>query len=291
MPAVHTCAFQVRHYECDLNGYLSHANHLRYMEEAAFEASAAVGYDKARYEAMGFLWLARATEIEYLAPIRYNDTVEITTWVQDFRRVRSWRVYEFRIAGSEKLVARAMTDWVYLNQKTLFPSAIPPEMVTAFAPDGDVETVERRNRFPKQPPPPGVYVTHKHPEWRDIDTAQHVNNAVYLDIVADLAIQAARHYGWPHTRMLDAGFFFAPRSHRIEYTAPAKLGDELELATWISDVSDSSYARHFTVSRAGDGTLLTRIYSQWTAVDIHTGNTIPIPAGFVDDFAGHIALS
>ena len=81
MPAVHTSAFRVRHYECDLNGYLSHANHLRYMEEAAFDASAAVGYDKARYEAMGFLWLARETEIEYLLPIQYGDTVEITTWV------------------------------------------------------------------------------------------------------------------------------------------------------------------------------------------------------------------
>ena len=50
MPAaVHTATFRVRHYECDAYGHLNNANYARYMQEAAFDASAAVGYGKDRY--------------------------------------------------------------------------------------------------------------------------------------------------------------------------------------------------------------------------------------------------
>ena len=98
------CRFRVRHYECDAYGHLNNANYVRYMQEAAFDASAAVGYDKNRYEAMGYLWLAHETEIEYLQPVIYGDTIEVKTWVGDFRRVRSRRFYEFRKAGHDDLV-------------------------------------------------------------------------------------------------------------------------------------------------------------------------------------------
>src|SRR5574341_595828 len=84
MPLTHPRAFRVRHYECDAYGHVNAVNYVRYMQEAAFDASAAAGYDLARYDRMGKLWLVRDTEIEYLAPLRYGDTVEITTWVADF---------------------------------------------------------------------------------------------------------------------------------------------------------------------------------------------------------------
>ena len=51
--------FRVRHYECDAYGHVNHAHYLRYMQETAFDASAAVGYDVARYEAIGRQWLVR----------------------------------------------------------------------------------------------------------------------------------------------------------------------------------------------------------------------------------------
>ena len=81
----------MRHYECDAYGHVNHANYLRYMQETAFDASAAVGYDVARYEAIGRQWLVRETDITYLRPLVYGDTVIVKTWVADFRRVRSRR--------------------------------------------------------------------------------------------------------------------------------------------------------------------------------------------------------
>ena len=53
MPLTHTRTFRVRHYECDAYGHLNNANYLRYMQETAFDASAAAGYDLERYNKLG----------------------------------------------------------------------------------------------------------------------------------------------------------------------------------------------------------------------------------------------
>src|SRR5512134_788352 len=111
MPLIHSRTFRVRYYECDAYGHVNNANYLRYMQETAFDASASAGFGVQAYSEMGRLWLAHETGIEYLQPVRYNDTVEVTTWVADFRNVTSRRKYEFRRDG--ELVAQAYTDWVF----------------------------------------------------------------------------------------------------------------------------------------------------------------------------------
>src|SRR5712692_9754770 len=123
------------------------------MQEAAFDASAAAGYDLARYAALGHHWLIRETEIEYLAPLRYGDNVRVKTWVEDFHRVRSRRAYELYRVGDEERVARGTTDWVYVNSQTGQPARIPPEMAATFLPEGAPPASARRH-FPPGPPAP-----------------------------------------------------------------------------------------------------------------------------------------
>jgi Acyl-ACP thioesterase len=50
MPLTHLEKFKVRYTECDQYGHVNNANYLRYMQEAAFGASADAGYDFARYD-------------------------------------------------------------------------------------------------------------------------------------------------------------------------------------------------------------------------------------------------
>ena len=147
MPLTNTTQFRVRYVECDAYGHVNNANYLRYMQEAAFNASAAVGYDVKRYDELGQYWLVRETEIEYFKPLMYGDEFEIKTWVADFRRVRSRRRYEFRKPGSDDLLARGMTDWVYIDKATQRPVNVPPEMIRAFAPDGEDVVTQTRDRF------------------------------------------------------------------------------------------------------------------------------------------------
>jgi acyl-CoA thioester hydrolase len=286
---VHTRQFRVRHYECDLYGHLSNSNYVRYMQETAFDASAAAGYDMARYAAMDRYWLIHDTEVEFLSPARYGDTVEVKTWVVDFRHVRSQRAYELRRAGSGELVARGRTDWALINTATGRPAPIPPEMAAAFFPEGVPQTPAAREPFPKAPPPPpGVFRMLRRVEFRDVDPAQHVNNAVYLSYIEDCAVQVVAAHGWPLARMTAQGFGVVARRHRVEYLQQAVLGDELEVATWVSGIRHSSATRHFTFTRVEDGAPVARADTYWAWVDLATGRPIRIPAWFLADFGPNI---
>ena len=60
-------------------------------------------------------WLVRETDITYLRPLVYGDTVIVKTWVGDFRRVRSRRDYALRLAGSGEPVATASSAVSYTH--------------------------------------------------------------------------------------------------------------------------------------------------------------------------------
>ncbi len=292
MPLTHTRTFRVRHCECDANGYVHRTHYLNYMLEAAFDASAAAGYDVARYNAEGLQWLIRETEIEYLHPLRYEESVQVKTWVVDFRRVRSRRAYELRLAESGELVARASTDWVLLDRATGRPVSIPREMMEAFFPEGVPEQAPPRSRFPSAPEPPtGVFRLRRRVEWRDLDPARHVNNAVYLAYLEDCAIRALAAFGWSQARLRAEGLAIVARRYHIEYRQPGFLGDELELATWLSDLKDSTAVRHYTVTRVSGDALLARARMLWGAVDVRTGQPIPLPGILVADLAPNTAES
>jgi acyl-CoA thioester hydrolase len=288
MTQAHTTTFHVRHYECDAYGHLNNANYLRYMEHAAIQASAAAGYDDARYAALGSIWLIRETDIEYLLPLRAGDVVEVRTWVADFRRVRSRRRYEFIRVSDGALVARAATEWVYLDAKTLHPVAIPGEMIAAFTPAR--ETAEPRLPFPALPEPPSCpYTQEQRVEWRDIDMAMHVNNANYLSYMEACAVDSLGAFGWSMERMKAEDVAIVARRHRIEYQQPAKLGDILRVTTFLADVRRASALRYFTIVRQGDQALIARAQSRWAFISLATGRGRRIPESILVDFADHIA--
>lgn len=285
MPKTYTRSFRVRYYECGAHRQLTDVNYLRYMQEAAFDASADVGYDEDEYLKLGSFWLIRETEIEFLKPLRSNDIVDVVTWVDDFRRVRSRRIYEFRLNPTNELAGKAVTDWAYLDRQTARPKEIPDDMVAAFSEDGVEISARPRTRFPKiKNPPEEAYFVYRKVEWRDIDTAQHVNNAVYLAYFEDCGIQVSKEYGWEMKHMQDMGIGIVGRKHHILYRQPALLDDELEIATWLSDFKKSTLMRHYVLKRLSDNEILGQSISVYAIIDLNSGNQIEFPATFRQDF-------
>jgi len=290
MPLTHTRTFRVRHYECDAYGHLTSVNYVRYMQEAAFDASAVVGYDLPRYDAMGRLWLVRETEIDYLSQVYYGDSVDVTTWVMDMRKVRSRRAYEIRHSGNGKLVAKASTDWAFLETATGRPAAIPDDMMQVFFETGTPDDPPPRQRFAPMPPaPPEVFTQQRRVEWRDLDPGRHVNNAVYVAYLEECGVVVDNAYGWTEARFRDLGVEIFTRRHSIEYQAQAVLDDDLEISTWLSDVRETSATRHYTMIRVSDGAPIARAHSVYVWVDAETGRPTPIPKEQLADMAGNIS--
>lgn len=290
MPAVHERTFRVRHYECDAFGHLNNVSYLRYMQEAAYDASAAVGYGMLSYAQSGRRWYVRETEIEYLTPAYYGDSITVRTWVLDFHRVRSKRVYEFYFSGTDKLAARAWSDWVYLETETSRPVSIPPDMVKAFIPEWKPEMPHPRQRFPAAAPrPKQVFSMRRRVEWQDLDPAKHVNNTAYLVYIQECAMQLGKAFGWSYERSLDAGVFWVPRRHHIEYRISALFDDELEISTWLSNVRRSMATRHFFIYRARDQELLAQDQTLYVAIDNKTLQPVRIPPALLADFTANIS--
>lgn len=282
MPPIHHSLFPVRFYECDAYGHLNNAVYLRYMQEAAFNASASLGYDVDRYNQMGRAWVARLSEIQYLRPVRYADTVVVSTWVQDFKRVRSLRAYEMRLQGSEELVARGWTDWVFVESVSHRPVSIPKDVSSAYLPDGSAGSNPVNRRLSEQPEPPAcVFSDCRRVEWQDLDPAGHVNNAVYLSYLVEAAWRFGDVVDWTWERMSAGGFGVWARQHQIEYLQPAVYGDELRISTWLSNARRATINRHYTIQRVGDNQLLARANSIYVCVDLSTGSPQRIPDEFM----------
>lgn len=63
-------------------------------------------------------WVVREHRIEYLLPAFRGEEIEIRTWVENLRRVRSLRKYEFIRRSDGRTLVRAETDWVFIDTRT-----------------------------------------------------------------------------------------------------------------------------------------------------------------------------
>lgn len=290
MPLTHSSTFRVRYYECDGYGHVTNSNYLRYMQEAAFDASAAVGFGAQKYNDLGRVWLVRETDIDYLQPITYGDVIEVRTWVADFRKVRSRRAYEMRNVATGLIVAKAMTDWAYLDLNTLRPAPITEDVIAAYWSDERPNTIPPRRKHPAlPPPPPNVFTIKQIVKWRDIDPMNHVNNAAYISYMDNAAFEIGRIAGWPVERYRQEGFGMLVHNTHIEYLQSAVMDEELDVSTWLSDVKRVSAMRHYTIRRSSDQTLMVQASSRLAWVNLLTGRPAAMPDYFTDAFQHNVS--
>src|SRR5205807_9618642 len=83
----------------------------------------------------------------------------------------------------------------------------------------------------------------------DIDEQNHVNNTVYLRPVHAVATAQWRAIASPEAQETIG---WVVLRHEIDYKAPAALGDEIVLHTWVGKATRLTFER-FSEIRAGDG--------------------------------------
>jgi acyl-CoA thioester hydrolase len=290
MELKHTSHYRVRFYECDAVGHLNNTIYVKYMHDAANQASKAVGLDRDDYQRIHRSWLVRETKIDYLTPVLYGDVLNVTTWVSDMHRVRSLRMYEFNKSSSGELVARAETDWVFIDTETGSPVKIPEEIEHAYLGNQSMPLRRARRNFPPAPmEAKEVFRINRSVEWRDLDPWGHVNNAVYLAYIEDCGMKIAQAYDWPWKRMSAENFTIVARTHHIEYRQPAYLDDLLEISTWVSEVRRSTGMRHYVIRRPMDQALIATCHSLYVWVDLKTNRPIRIPKKFLTAFQNNIS--
>ena len=114
----------------DKNGHVNNVAYVQWMQDIAVEHYASIGGIQA--QGPDATWVIREHRVEYLLPAFEGEDIEIRTWVENIRKVRSLRKYEFIRKSDGKYLVRGESDWVFVDIKTGSPRAIPQEVVDIF---------------------------------------------------------------------------------------------------------------------------------------------------------------
>ena len=116
----------------DENGHVNNVAYVQWMQDIAVEHYESIG-GTSPMQLVGATWVVREHRIEYLRPAFAGEEIEIKTWVENIRRVRSLRKYEFIRIADKKTLVKGETDWVFVDVQTGVPRAIPDEVSKVFA--------------------------------------------------------------------------------------------------------------------------------------------------------------
>jgi acyl-CoA thioester hydrolase len=131
LSSIYSKPFMIPQSAIDENGHVNNVAYVQWMQEIAVEHYASIG----GLEAQGSdaTWVVREHRIEYLLPAFAGETIEVRTWVENIRRVRSLRKYEFVRKADGKTLVKGETDWVFVDVKTGRPLPIPEQVSKVFS--------------------------------------------------------------------------------------------------------------------------------------------------------------
>ncbi|PQB05253.1 acyl-CoA thioesterase [Aureitalea marina] len=114
-----------------------------------------------------------------------------------------------------------------------------------------------------------------------IDELGHVNNIRYLEWCLDAA---SRHWESLTPKHLRERYVWVVLRHEIDYQAPAFLGEELQMETWVSWSKAAQSERCYTLTRPSDGKVLIRGKTRWCLLQAQDHKPIKIPPEILNLF-------
>jgi acyl-CoA thioester hydrolase len=81
---------------------------------------------------LGAGWVARSHTIEYLLPAFVGDKLIVRTWVADMKKVTSVRRYQIIRESDGQVLAKAETNWAFVDSTTGKPKRIPAEIIDLY---------------------------------------------------------------------------------------------------------------------------------------------------------------
>jgi len=116
-----------------------------------------------------------------------------------------------------------------------------------------------------------------------IDELNHVNNAVWVQWIQDIAVAHWRSVADPAH---DEAYFWVVVRHEIDYLRAALEGDRLTGRTWVGEAPQGArFDRHVEFTGVDDK-ICVRARTQWAIIDKAAGRPIRVPPEVVAPFLG-----
>lgn len=248
---VRTEVFKIRGYEIGPDHRVPLQNFCGYMEEAAALHAAELGFSVEELARRGLAWALIRTwidfeELPYLGGEVLNEEeaslVRVRTWPVSVERLQYRR--DFLITWRDRVLARAVTEWVVINLESRRAERIPEFIRALQPPEPQPVMAVERLRLPARDgaPPMASFPVRR----ADIDRNDHVNNARFTEWLVESTpaeISASRRIS----------------SLRIMYRAEGKYGDTVTARGALEPDGGLTIG----LFRQADGQELVRARSLW----------------------------
>ena len=123
---------RVRYGECDAQKVVFNSRYGDYVDLATAEWLRALGHEQ-EIQTGDFDYQLVKQTLEWKSPARYDQVLDITVAVKHIGNTSFTLATEFRIAGTEPVIATAETVYVHVDQATLSKQSIPTSIRESFA--------------------------------------------------------------------------------------------------------------------------------------------------------------
>lgn len=171
-----TKEFRIPYFDTDPRGILRPEIVLAYMAETSSWHSDSLGVGHKLLNANGYGWMLNRWEAEFIKLPQAKEKVIIRTWTSSFDRFYATR--EFNMEDEEgNLLAKASTQWIFLDMKKKRPIRIPKEIQEKYSFIEEHGFDGYTDLKPMDATEGRTISTRK----SDIDNNNHVNNIRYIE--------------------------------------------------------------------------------------------------------------
>lgn len=178
--AIYTKKEQIKYLDVDKNNKLTNRAILNFMQDVAGEHAESLHDGLNDKEVTKTAWIILNWKLEVIKRPKYNETIEVSTWVSTIDKYFSIR--EFEIKCNKEMVAKATSKWVLIDEKLGRITRIPNETIEKYEANGNnIFKIEDRIKEKEE----SKLVYEETIGRTKIDTNNHLNNIYYLDLAVE----------------------------------------------------------------------------------------------------------
>jgi len=181
MAAKYQTTHEVAYYECDINQTMTFPAMLSVAIKASEEQSEELDRGAAVIGGYGLSWIITSYHILVTRLPKVGEQIQVVTQAKEYNKFFCYRYFWLLDDQGDQLV-KIEAVFALMNPETRKVSSVPDEIV---APYGSVK-IKRIKRYPKIEPITQGYSLPYRVRFYDIDSNQHVNNAIYFNWLLDV---------------------------------------------------------------------------------------------------------
>jgi len=181
---IYESKFTINFRDVDKDNKIKPSSIMQYMQEAGGLQSDELGEGVNYKHITNTVWILIGWKMKiFNNNISWNEECFVKTWSRKIEKLYSYREYEFR-DEEDNLVAIATSKWVFLDINANTFKTPPEDLIQKYDSEDKSlfeEEIEKLKE-PKDLEKNFTYIVQK----RDIDTNNHMNNTIYLNVAENV---------------------------------------------------------------------------------------------------------